>query len=81
MRKKSPQIQQENYEATNASGQQSGTSKLVSFQKLPIGMKLSEAMGTFDTVDVRALHKQALRQAERFEVLNVMDADALSKVS
>lgn len=50
------------------------------FEELPTGWKPCEAISKLNANDVMALHKQALGQAERFEVLKVEDVDALSKV-
>lgn len=49
------------------------------FEELPKGWKPSEAIHKLNANDVMALQKQALGQAERFEVLKVEDVDALSK--
>lgn len=49
------------------------------FEELPIGWRPCEAMGKLNANDYMALHKQALGQAERFEVLKVEDVEALSK--
>lgn len=50
------------------------------FEELPAGYKPCEAISKLNANDVMALHKQALGQAERFEVLRVEEVDALSKV-
>ncbi|XWW92762.1 hypothetical protein V2A60_000688 [Cordyceps javanica] len=49
------------------------------FEELPVGWKPCEAISKLNANDVMALHKQALGQAERFEVLKVEDVEALSK--
>lgn len=49
------------------------------FEELPKGWKPSEAVQKLSAKDITALHKQALGQAERFEVLKIEDVDALSK--
>lgn len=49
------------------------------FEELPKGWKPSDAAHKLSFNDVVALQKQALDQAERFEVLRVEDVDALSK--
>ncbi|OAA71548.1 hypothetical protein ISF_02099 [Cordyceps fumosorosea ARSEF 2679] len=49
------------------------------FEELPAGWKPCEAMSKLNANDVVVLHKQALGQAERFEVLRVEAVDALSK--
>ncbi|KAJ6783927.1 hypothetical protein PWT90_09316 [Aphanocladium album] len=49
------------------------------FEELPVGYRPCEALSKLNANDVMALHKQALGQAERFEVLKVEDVDALSK--
>lgn len=49
------------------------------FEELPKGWKPSEAIHKLNANDVMSLQKQALGQAERFEVLRVDDVDALSK--
>ncbi|EFY89702.1 hypothetical protein MAC_04355 [Metarhizium acridum CQMa 102] len=49
------------------------------FEELPKGWKPSDAAHKLNVNDVVALQKQALDQAERFEVLRVEDVDGLSK--
>ncbi|OAA47238.1 PIF1 helicase-like protein [Beauveria brongniartii RCEF 3172] len=49
------------------------------FEELPTGWRPCEAISKLNANDVMALHKQALGQAERFEVLRVEDVEALSK--
>ncbi|OAR02497.1 hypothetical protein LLEC1_06198 [Akanthomyces lecanii] len=49
------------------------------FEELPAGWKPCEAISKLSANDVMALHRQALGQAERFEVLKVEDVEALSK--
>lgn len=60
--------------------QQTKSSERRAFEELPWGFKPAEAIGKLNANDVTALHKQALGQAERFEVLRVEDVEALSKV-
>ncbi|KAG6009052.1 hypothetical protein E4U21_003383 [Claviceps maximensis] len=49
------------------------------FEELPKGCQPAEASYKLSANDLLALQKQALEQAERFEVLNVDDVDTLSK--
>ncbi|KAG5926295.1 hypothetical protein E4U42_003442 [Claviceps africana] len=49
------------------------------FEELPKGWKPAEASCKHSASDLFALQKQALEQAERFEVLRIDDVDALSK--
>ncbi|KAG5948649.1 hypothetical protein E4U53_006224 [Claviceps sorghi] len=49
------------------------------FEELPKGWQPAEASRKLSASDLLALQKQALEQAERFEVLQVQDVDALSK--
>ncbi|KAK2597482.1 hypothetical protein QQS21_005952 [Conoideocrella luteorostrata] len=49
------------------------------FEELPKGWKASEVTQKLSPSDIISLQKQALGQAERFEVLKVEDVDALSK--
>ncbi|KAM3459771.1 hypothetical protein NHJ6243_006604 [Beauveria neobassiana] len=49
------------------------------FEELPTGWRPCEAISKLNANNVMALHKQALGQAERFEVLKVEDVEALSK--
>lgn len=51
------------------------------FETLPKGWKVPEAVKMLDTAETVALNKQALQQAERFEVLRKCDVDVLSRVS
>ncbi|QLI70263.1 uncharacterized protein G6M90_00g074740 [Metarhizium brunneum] len=70
---------------TNGSSLKSNDSKKTlscerrAFEELPKGWKPSDAAHKLSFNDVVALQKQALDQAERFEVLRVEDVDALSK--
>lgn len=49
------------------------------FEELPQGMKVSEAADKLSQNDMMTLYKQALGQAERFEILKAEDVEALSK--
>lgn len=51
------------------------------FEELPMGWKPSEAVDHLDAADMETLLKQAVGQAERFEVLRPEDVESLSKVS
>lgn len=51
------------------------------FEHLPLGIKLSEATEKIVASDIVLLQKQAIAQAERFEVLRPADVELLSKVS
>lgn len=50
------------------------------FETLPQGWRPSEAVKTMDQSEAFYLHKQALSQAQRFEVLKKDDVESLSKV-
>jgi len=50
------------------------------FEQLPQGYKVEDAVKSLKQVELVALHKQALGQAARFEVLRKEDVDALSRV-
>lgn len=50
------------------------------FETLPQGWRPSEAAKTLDQSEASYLHKQALGQAQRFEVLKKDDVESLSKV-
>lgn len=50
------------------------------FETLPQGWRPSEAVKTLDQSEASYLHKQALGQAQRFEVLKKDDVEGLSKV-
>ncbi|KAK3995049.1 Up-regulated during septation-domain-containing protein [Cladorrhinum sp. PSN332] len=49
------------------------------FEQLPKGWKASEAVNMLSPSEVASLHKQALGQAARFEVLRKQDVDNLSR--
>ncbi|KAK4228734.1 Up-regulated during septation-domain-containing protein [Podospora fimiseda] len=49
------------------------------FEQLPKGWKASEAVKVLSASEVASLHKQALGQAARFEVLRKQDVDNLSR--
>ncbi|KAK4168006.1 Up-regulated during septation-domain-containing protein [Cladorrhinum sp. PSN259] len=49
------------------------------FEQLPKGWKASEAVNMLSPPEVASLHKQALQQAARFEVLRKQDVDNLSR--
>ncbi|KAK4241429.1 Up-regulated during septation-domain-containing protein [Achaetomium macrosporum] len=49
------------------------------FEQLPKGWKASDAVNMLSPPEVTALHKQALQQAARFEVLRKEDVDSLSR--
>lgn len=51
------------------------------FERLPKGWKAADAINMLDSTETTALHKQALQQAERFEILRKSDVDSLSRVS
>jgi hypothetical protein len=50
------------------------------FEQLPKGWKANDAVNTLSHSEAAALHKQALDQASRFEVLRKDDVDNLSRV-
>ncbi|KAF2200515.1 hypothetical protein GQ43DRAFT_70023 [Delitschia confertaspora ATCC 74209] len=47
--------------------------------KLPTGMRATDASKFLNVVDKKQLHKQALDQAEKFEVLNKRDVASMSR--
>ena len=47
---------------------------------LPLGLRARDAAQRYDASDVETLHKQAVIQAEKFEVLTPNDVASLSKV-
>ena len=51
------------------------------FEQLPKGWKAEDAVNMLSPTEVASLHKQALQQAARFEVLRKEDVDNLSRVS
>lgn len=51
------------------------------FEHLPKGWKPSDAVQMLDASETAALNKQAMQQAERFEILRKADVDSLSRVS
>lgn len=51
------------------------------FESLPKGWKATDAVRMLASPETIALNKQALAQAERFEVLRKCDVDRLSRVS
>ncbi|KAK7415907.1 hypothetical protein QQZ08_012202 [Neonectria magnoliae] len=54
-------------------------SSQIAFEKLPQGVKLSEAAEKFEASDIVLLQKQAFAQAERFEILKPADFELLSR--
>lgn len=50
------------------------------FEHLPKGWKASDAIQSLDASEAAALNRQAVQQAERFEVLRKADVDSLSRV-
>ena len=51
------------------------------FVTLPTGVHATDVASKYGTSDCEKLHKQALGQAAKFEVLGVKDVDSLSRVS
>lgn len=51
------------------------------FETLPKGWKASDAVQTLDSSETIALYKQAMQQAERFEILRKADVGSLSRVN
>jgi hypothetical protein len=49
--------------------------------KLPKGMRVADATVRMNEIDKEQLHKQALDQADKFEILNKRDVASLSRVS
>jgi hypothetical protein len=58
----------------------SKSSEKQAFEQLPKGWKASDAVTMLSPQEVASLHKQALQQAARFEVLRKEDVDSLSRV-
>lgn len=57
------------------------SSERKAFQELPSGFQAKDAVANMGHEELASLHKQAYRQAERFEILKEEDVQALSKVS
>lgn len=51
------------------------------FETLPKGWRVPDALQMLDPTEAIALNKQALQQAERFEIMRKADVDGLSRVS
>lgn len=51
------------------------------FEHLPKGWKATDAVQMLDACETMALNRQAIQQAERFEILRKTDVDSLSRVS
>lgn len=51
------------------------------FETLPKGWKVTDAAQMLEQAERAALHKQAMQQAARFEVMRKEDVDSLSRVS
>lgn len=51
------------------------------FEHLPKGWKATDAVQMLDASETAALNRQAVQQAERFEILRKADVDSLSRVS
>jgi hypothetical protein len=51
------------------------------FETLPKGWKVTDAAQMLEQAERVALHKQAMQQAARFEVMRKEDVDSLSRVS
>lgn len=51
------------------------------FETLPKGWKVTDAAQMLEQTERAALHKQAMQQAARFEVMRKEDVDSLSRVS
>ncbi|PSR99035.1 Up-regulated during septation-domain-containing protein, partial [Coniella lustricola] len=49
------------------------------FEQLPKGWRMADAVQMLDLTEISALHRQALQQLERFEVLKKTDVDSLSR--
>ncbi|KAK4203797.1 Up-regulated during septation-domain-containing protein [Triangularia verruculosa] len=62
-----------------AESKRSTSAERKAFEQLPKGWKASEAVNMLSPVEAAALHKQALQQAARFEVLRKDDVDNLSR--
>jgi hypothetical protein len=50
------------------------------FETLPKGWKVTDAAQMLEQAERAALHKQAMQQAARFEVMRKEDVDSLSRV-
>ncbi|KAK4179805.1 Up-regulated during septation-domain-containing protein [Triangularia setosa] len=62
-----------------AGSKRSTSAERRAFEQLPKGWKASDAVNMLSPVEAAALHKQALQQAARFEVLRKDDVDNLSR--
>lgn len=51
------------------------------FETLPKGWRVPDALQMLDPAEAMALKKQAMAQAERFEIMRKVDVDSLSRVS
>lgn len=59
----------------------SRSSERRAFETLPKGWKVPDAVKMLSSSETAALNKQALAQADRFEILRKCDVDRLSRVS
>lgn len=50
------------------------------FEELPLGVTIADAAKGLGPNDAAVLRKQAVRQAEKFEILTLKDVETLSKV-
>ena len=66
-------------DATKCSDSKVKSSERRAFEELPTGWRPCEAIGKMSANEAMQVHKQALGQAERFEVLRADDVEALSK--
>lgn len=65
--------------STKCNDSKAKSSERRAFEELPTGWKPCEAISKMNANEVMQIHKQALGQAERFEVLRAEDVEALSK--
>lgn len=63
------------------SSKKSKSAERRAFETLPKGWKASDAVQMLDASETIALNKQALQQAERFEILRKADVGSLSRVN
>ncbi|KAF4988959.1 hypothetical protein FGRMN_9432 [Fusarium graminum] len=66
-------------ESRMAETKRSRSSEQNAFEKLPVGVKHSDAMEQLELSELVLLQKQAYEQVARFEVLKAEDVEALSK--
>lgn len=79
-RKRTEPRQDHGSQLKNCEASSEKSSERKAFEQLPSGLRPKDVNAGIDSEEIAALHKQALGQAERFEVLKTRDVEALSKV-